>query len=178
MSKKLLKNHEDEEEQDSAESQYLITPKGMQKLQDELELLKYKERPEITRVIEWAAGNGDRSENGDYVYGKKRLREIDNRIRFLSNIIKNATVIDPMTNRGDTVKFGATVTIIDDNDVTKKYMIVGTYEVEVNAARISYRSPLGRALQGCRAGDIIEYKSPKGSSSVEIIKVEYNSIIY
>jgi transcription elongation factor GreB len=178
MSKKFQRNQGYEEDQDSTESRYLITPIGMQKLKDELEQLKYKERPEITRVIEWAAGNGDRSENGDYVYGKKRLREIDNRIRFISTIIKNSTVIDPLSNKGDTIKFGATVTLIDDNDVTKKYTIVDTHEVEVSAKRISYRSPLGRALQGRRAGDIIEYQSPKGSSSVEIIKIEYITIIY
>lgn len=167
-----------EDEQPQQDPRHLITPVGTERLRQELEELKYKERPQVTKVIEWAAGNGDRSENGDYIYGKKRLREIDSRIRFLSERLKICVVVDPLSNKGDTITFGATVTLLDDNGNERTFVIVGVDEVDVNAGRISYRSPLGRALERARAGDLVEYQSPKGTMSVEVLSFSYIPVTY
>lgn len=186
MSKAFIKesDNDDETPDDDRESNSLpngknyITPTGYKKLTTELQQLKFKERPEITKIIEWAAGNGDRSENGDYLYGKKKLREIDKRIRFLNKRIEAAEIIDPLKRVGETEKvyFGATVTILDEEDNKKVYSIVGVDEVDVLSKRISWLSPIGAALLKGSKGGIVTFASPKGQRDIEIIEVEYKEI--
>ena len=154
----------------------LITPAGYQALQDEFTTLKKVERPEVTATVAWAASNGDRSENADYQYGKKRLREIDKRLEFLVRQIDSAEVVDPAKINSDQIQFGATVTILTEDEQTKVYAIVGITEVDVAAGKISWKSPLGAALIGHKKGDFVEYHSPKGAISVEIIQICYESI--
>jgi transcription elongation factor GreB len=154
-----------------------ITPFGFKRLQQEYEYLKYKQRPEIVNVVHWAAGNGDRSENGDYLYGKKKLREIDRRLGFLAKQIENAEVIDPSSKNSKKIEFGASVTILDESDTEKTYSIVGVDEVDVEKGRISWRSPLGAALISKSEGDIVEYKSPQGLKEIEIITVVYIEVV-
>jgi len=154
-----------------------ITPNGLKRLIKELKYLKSDERPKLTEVIAWAAGNGDRSENGDYIYGKKRLREIDKRIRFLSKRIESAEVIDPATCSAEEVRFGATVTILDDNDNEKTYSIVGADEMDISKGYISWKSPLAMALLRKRTGDIITFRSPRGEQEIEIAAVIYKDLI-
>lgn len=154
----------------------LITPGGLRKLEEEFRHLKYEERPEVTKTVSWAAENGDRSENGDYIYGKKRLREIDSRLRFLAKRIESAEVIDPSKLKFEEVRFGALVTIIDENDVKKAYAIVGVDEVDVGSGKISWLAPLSRALMNKRRGDIVTFTSPRGEQEVEIVSVEYKEI--
>ena len=124
-----------------------ITDKGYDKLLEELIHLQKIERPETTKIIAWAASNGDRSENADYIYGKKRLREIDRRVRFLSKRLENVKIINPIEIKSDTVLFGATV-FFRENEEKKKLSIVGVDEVDINKGNISWRSPIGRALIG------------------------------
>jgi len=157
-------------------SKNYMTPGCAKRLQAELKNLRYKERPEVTRVVSWAAGNGDRSENGDYLYNKKRLREIDKRMRYLSKRLQNAEVIDPLGVKADHVLFGATVTIRDENEVEKIYRIVGVDEVDISKRKISWVSPLGSALLKARAGDLVTFNSPKGPQEIEIISVQYLEI--
>ncbi len=160
-----------------------ITPKGFSKLQSELEYLLKTERPEVTKTVAWAASNGDRSENADYQYGKKRLREIDRRLRFLTTRLDKAVVVDPLNNKGkDIVQFGAQVTIVNidddcDEEVDHKiYTIVGVDEIKTEIGLISWRSPIGSALIGKKVGDEVKIRSPKGEYFFEIIKIEYNEI--
>jgi transcription elongation factor GreB len=159
-------------------SKNYMTPRGYQALREELDRLLRIERPKIVEIVSWAAGNGDRSENGDYLYGKKRLREIDRRVRFLSKRIDNAEVVDPQARRGgDQVFFGATVTICDvaDADAAEQdWQIVGIDEADVVAGKISWISPLARALLKAREGDVVRFASPAGMREVEIVKVRYN----
>lgn len=150
-----------------------ITPAGAKRIQEELYSLKFKERPEVCKIVEWAAGNGDRSENGDYLYGKKKLREIDKRIRFLSKRLDNVEIVDPVKAGCDHVRFGATVTILDEDGVTKKYAIVGIDETNVELGRISWISPLASALFKAKEEDFVTFKSPKGVRELEIVKIEY-----
>src|ERR1700733_15122272 len=123
-----------------------ITPEGFKKLQDEFKALFHDERPKLVETVAWAAGNGDRSENGDYIYGKRRLRQIDSRLKFLRDRIEAAQVVDPATLKSETVVFGAPVTILDENDCTKSYMIIGEDEIATSRNRISWKSPLAKAL--------------------------------
>lgn len=153
-----------------------ITPQGLHRLQREFSELKFRERPEVTKVVQWAAGNGDRSENGDYLYGKKRLREIDKRLRYLAKHIESAEVIDPGKVRSDTVKFGATVTIRDEEEQERTYSIVGVDEIDINKGRISWMSPLATALMRSREGDFVTFRFPKGVQQLEVIKIEYRAI--
>lgn len=153
-----------------------ITPTGLRKLEEELRDLKYRERPEVTRTVSWAAENGDRSENADYIYGKKRLREIDSRMRFLAKRIESAEVIDPASLTFAEVRFGATVTLLDDQEIEKTFSIVGVDEVDVSSGRISWKSPLARALLNRREGDYVTYSTPKGEQGVEILRVQYREI--
>lgn len=150
-----------------------ITPAGLRRLKAELKTLRQDERPKLTETISWAAGNGDRSENGDYIYGKKRLREIDKRIRFLLKRIENAEVIDPTTIKGIEVKFGATVTVSDEEGEEKTYSIVGVDEGDLEQGRISWQSPIARALLRKSEGDWVKFETPKGTRELEIIKVDY-----
>ncbi len=154
-----------------------MTPAGARRLQDELRHLKTRERPEVVRVVEWAAGNGDRSENGDYIYGKKKLREIDRRIEFLLKRLEAVEVIDPTSVQSDQVLFGATVTIRDEEDRQRTFSIVGVDEADVSQGKISWVSPLARALFKARVGDVVQFRSPKGEQEVEIMDLSYQSIL-
>lgn len=153
-----------------------ITPAGAEKLRQELKKLRYEERPEVTKVVSWAAGNGDRSENGDYLYGKKRLREIDRRMRFLSKRLEAAEIVDPLQVKVAHVQFGATVSLRYEDGSERTYSIVGIDEVDVSRGRISWQSPLARALLKAQDGDVVTFHSPKGLQEVEIVSVVYISI--
>lgn len=154
-----------------------ITPRGFARLQEELHQLARVERPEVTKTVSWAASNGDRSENADYIYGKKRLREIDRRTRFLTSRIDKAIVVDPALTKSNKVQFGATVTIEDEDDgETKTISIVGVDEINTEKNQISWRSPLGSSLIGKEVGDTILLRIPIGTKTYEIIKIVYVSI--
>lgn len=154
-----------------------ITPAGYARMQAELAHLVRVERPEVVNVVAWAAGNGDRSENGDYIYGKKRLREIDRRIRFLSKRIESAVVVDPASREPtDQVFFGATVTVVDEQGEQTTYSIVGIDEADPAHGRISWVSPLARALLKRRVGDCVRCQVPGGSRELEIIRVVYQAL--
>lgn len=148
--------------QDKQKEKNYITPSGHQKLVDELIHLSQKERPEVTKVVAWAASNGDRSENADYQYGKKRLREIDRRIRFLNKRIDCAVIVDLKNISRDRVQFGSIVEIENEEGVTKKIQIVGVDEIDTSQGKISWRSPLGSALIGKTLGDEAIVKTPQG----------------
>ena len=151
-----------------------ITPGGYRKLQEELDHLWKVERPALVKTITWAASNGDRSENGDYIYGKKRLREIDRRVRFLRKRMELAEVVDP-AQRGNCnqVFFGATVTVCDANGGENTYSIVGVDEAHVAGGRISWVSPLARALLKLSEGDVATLRTPTGINELEVISVIY-----
>mgnify|MGYP001327093485 CR=1 FL=1 len=150
-----------------------ITPTGYARLNSELQQLLDKERPELVKVIAWAASNGDRSENADYIYGKRRLREIDRRIRFLSKRLEIAAVIDPARPGLEQVYFGATVSYRDGMGVTRTISIVGQDELEPQRGRISWISPVARALNKARAGDLVTLKTPQGIEQLEVVEVSY-----
>ena len=151
-----------------------ITPEGLRRLQDEVKHLKQIERPKVVEVVSWAAGNGDRSENGDYLYGKKRLREIDRRLRFLAKRLEIAEAVDParQTNR-EQVFFGATVTYVDSHDRERTIRIVGVDEVRHDAGEVSWLSPVARALLKARVGDTVEARTPAGPESLEVVRIDY-----
>jgi transcription elongation factor GreB len=157
-----------------------ITPSGLQRLRDELRFLLTRERPEVTSVVAWAASNGDRSENADYQYGKRRLREIDRRIRFLTKRIDAAEVVDPeMPRRGRAathVFFGATVRYADAAGSERVVSIVGVDEVDLNRHYISWISPLARALMKSGPGERVVVRAPGGTQQLEILDVSYQSI--
>ena len=154
-----------------------ITPAGFKRLKDEALNLLDKERPELVKVIQWAASNGDRSENADYIYGKRRLREIDRRIRFLTKRMDAAMVVDPAAREeSDQVFFGATVTLMAENGEEKLYSIVGIDEADVSRGRISWISPLAKALIKAREGDTVTVRTPGGDESLEIVRIEYKAI--
>lgn len=151
-----------------------MTPAGHARMQAEFLHLVKTERPEVVSVVSWAAGNGDRSENGDYIYGKKRLREIDRRIRFLTKRLENSEVVDPRRQENkDQVFFGATVTIMDDGGDEETYSIVGMDEADPGRGRISWISPLARALIKSRLGDTVRLQTPGGTRDLEIVAIEY-----
>lgn len=150
-----------------------ITADGLARLHAELEQLLTTERPKVTAIITWAASNGDRSENGDYIYGKRRLREIDRRIHFLTKRIDAAEVVDLRLQPQTQVFFGATVTVQDEEGDEKIYTIVGVDEIDLARSRISWRSPLARALQKSRVGDIVTFQSPNGPREVEVLTIVY-----
>lgn len=155
------------------EQKNFITPRGFQKLEAEFVQLKRVERPQIVETVHWAAGNGDRSENGDYIYGKKRLREIDRRLAYLSKQINNAEIIDPLRVESDRVSFGATVTFEDEEGQRKTYTIVGTDELDPERGRISWKSPIARALKNSRVGDVVVFESPQGEREIEVLEIRY-----
>jgi transcription elongation factor GreB len=151
-----------------------ITPGGYRMLQDELEHLWKVERPALVKTITWAASNGDRSENGDYIYGKKRPREIDRRVRFLRKRLELAEVVDPTQRiECDQVFFGATVTVCDTNGCESTYSIVGVDEADVAGGRISWISPLARALLKLREGDVAMLRTPSGVNELEVSCIVY-----
>lgn len=157
-----------------------ITPRGLQRLKDEHRFLLMRERPAVTQVVAWAAGNGDRSENADYQYGKRRLREIDRRIRFLTKRIDAAEVVDPEMPRAGRAAtrafFGATVRYAMADGAEKVVCIVGTDEVDLHRNYISWVSPLARALMKSGPGDRVVLRAPGGSEQLEILEVRYDPI--
>ncbi len=160
-----------------ASSKNYVTPTGFKALKDEALHLIDKERPELVKVVQWAASNGDRSENADYIYGKRRLREIDRRIRFLTKRLDAAVVVDPATREAtDQVFFGATVTVVHGNGDEKTYSIVGIDEANPARNLISWISPLARVLLKAREGDVVVLRSPSGEEDIEIVSVEYREI--
>ncbi len=154
-----------------------ITPFGYQRLKDEFDQLWKVERPALVKTITWAASNGDRSENGDYIYGKKRLREIDRRIRFLSKRLDNAEVIDPVQRTVcDQIFFGATVTVCGEDSNEHTYSIVGVDEADPGRGLVSWVSPLARVLLKAREGDVVMLRIPGGDKQLEVVEVVYRTI--
>lgn len=152
-----------------------VTPAGFQALQDELRQLTRIDRPKVVDIVHWAAGNGDRSENGDYIYGKKRLREIDRRIRFLTKRLESARVVNPadQTNR-DQVFFGATVTYANSKGDEKTITIVGIDEANMDHGKVSWLAPIARALMKAYEGDSVPLRTPSGGEVLEVIEIRYS----
>jgi transcription elongation factor GreB len=169
MSKAFVKESDAEEERREEPSalpvgfKNYMTPLGHRQLQEELRRLLRVERPNVLDVVSWAAANGDRSENGDYIYGKRRLREIDRRIRFLSKRLEIAHVVDPGQQKNlDQVFFGATVTYANERGAERTITIVGVDEADLDRGQVSWVSPIARALMKAREGDILEFRTPAG----------------
>ena len=153
-----------------------ITPGGYRKLQEELARLWKEERPAVVTTVAWAAANGDRSENGDYIYGKKKLREIDRRIRYLSKSLDRAVVVDNSARTHERVHFGATVTVLHESGNEREVTIVGVDELDAGDARVSWRSPLARALLTATVGDTVTLRAPRGPERLEIVAVRYDDL--
>jgi transcription elongation factor GreB len=151
-----------------------ITPVGLARFRDELAALRHQERPRIVEIVSWAAGNGDRSENGDYLYGKRRLREIDRRLRFLDRRIRHAIVVEPHSQPSrDRVYFGAIVTYEADDAAPRRVRIVGVDEADTARGEVSLASPVARALIGARTGEEVRIHRPGGVELAEILSIEY-----
>ncbi|MCM8732879.1 transcription elongation factor GreB [Azospirillum sp. A1-3] len=151
-----------------------MTPPGFQRMQEELRHLLRVERPKVVEVVSWAAGNGDRSENGDYLYGKKRLREIDRRIRFLNKRLESAVVVNPQDQKNrEQVFFGATVTYAREDGSENTITIVGADEVDPDRGHVSWISPIARALLKARVGDLVDVRTPAGMEQVEVLGIKY-----
>lgn len=178
MSKAFTKEDENDDDDDQPEipvdhSINYVTPTGLAALQDELRQLLYGERPKVVEVVRWAAGNGDRSENGDYIYGKKRLREIDRRVRYLTKRLDTAKVVDPALQKSLTkVFFGAIVTYKEKEQVTT-VQLVGIDEADLSKSKISWTSPVAKALLKSEIGDTVKLKTPSGTINLEIIDIKY-----
>ncbi|MEJ0062231.1 MAG: transcription elongation factor GreB [Alphaproteobacteria bacterium] len=153
-----------------------MTPRGFAAMQDELRILLREERPKIVEIVSWAAGNGDRSENGDYIYGKKRLREIDRRVRHLTKRLESAEVVDPrMQKNRDRVFFGATVSYARENGEERTVTLTGMDEADLAAGKISWISPVAQALLKRGVGDMATFRTPAGEEAVEILSIEYEA---
>ena len=189
MNKAFTRESEDEDEDGDAPenasplpagSKNYMTPEGFARMRDELNTLMRKERPEVVKVVTWAAGNGDRSENGDYIYGKRRLREVDRRIRFLIKRLDAAEVVDPTSRRDegedDRVYFGATVTVRNGRDEERTVSIVGVDEIDTTRGYISWVSPMARALLKAREGDTVTLNTPGGIEDLDILHVRYEQL--
>ncbi len=189
MNKAFTRENEDEEDDGDAPenasplpagSKNYMTPAGFARLKDELDRLVGRERPELVATIAWAAGNGDRSENGDYIYGKRRLREVDRRIRFLIKRLDAAEVVDPLSRRDegedDRVYFGATVTVRNAKDEERTVSIVGVDEIDTERGYISWVSPMARALLRAREGDTVTLNTPGGVEDLDILRVRYTPL--
>ena len=151
-----------------------ISPEGFAKLRAEYDQLLGVERPRIVEIVSWAAGNGDRSENGDYLYGRKRMREIDGQLRRLAKKMKDAKVVDPRHQPDKSrVFFGATVTIADEDDNRRTVTIVGNDEADASAGRIGWNSPIARALRGAATGDLRRVMLPAGEKEYEVMEIRY-----
>lgn len=182
MNKAFVKESDGDEDDDGglppipAGAKNYITPQGYQRIREELLQLIDNERPEVVRIVHWAASNGDRSENGDYIYGKRRLREIDRRIRFLTKRLDLAEVVDPSLHQGsDQVFFGATVTYLNSAGIEHTITIVGIDELDPLKGKISWVSPVARALTKSREGDVVTLTTPAGEDELEILSVTYPS---
>ncbi len=180
MSKAFTKENDSEEEDElalpelPAGGKNYITPAGYTRLRDELLQLIDDERPKVVEVVHWAASNGDRSENGDYLYGKKRLREIDRRIRFLTKRLEVAEVTDPSLHHGrDQIFFGARVTYADEGGRERTVTILGIDEADSSLGQVSWVSPVARALLKARRGDEVKLLTPMGVQDIEVLAVEY-----
>lgn len=180
MNKAFTRESEDADEDDApvasvpSHAPNYMTVRGHAAIRAEFEHLVKIERPALVQVVSWAAGNGDRSENGDYIYGKKRLREIDRRIRFLAKRLDTAVIVDPTAQENvDQVFFGATVVICDAEGEEARYQIVGIDEANAAEGRISWISPLAKALLKAREGDQVRFESPAGWREIEIVDVRY-----
>lgn len=160
-----------------ADQKNYITPEGHAKIEAEFHHLLKVERPEVVKVVSWAAGNGDRSENGDYIYGKKRLRQIDGRLRFLMQRMDAAVIVDPLSQQGlEKVFFGAWVTLFSlKNETEVTYRIVGQDELEPSLGYISWVSPLARSIIGKEVGDRVNVITPAGDEQYEIIDIQYQA---
>ena len=151
-----------------------ITPQGHARIRSELLDLIDIERPKVVEIVHWAASNGDRSENGDYIYGKKRLREIDRRIRFLTKRLEIMEISDPAVHHGrDQIFFGASVTYIDDAGVERTVTIMGIDEADSSQAQVSWVSPIARTLLKARTGDVLQLVTPAGMVEIEVLSVQY-----
>jgi transcription elongation factor GreB len=151
-----------------------ITPDGYRRLREEYEVLFGTERPKLVETISWAAANGDRSENGDYIYGRRRLREIDRRLGWLSRRMKDAKVVDPAAQPERTrIWFGATVTLVDEKDRRRIVTLVGEDETDAANGRIAWSSPIGRAIRGASVGDLRRVTLPAGERELEIVAIDY-----
>ena len=184
MSKAFTKETDDdlddeleaEEQQAPKGSKNYITPAGYARLEAELQHLLKVERPEVVKVVSWAAALGDRSENADYIYGKKRLREIDKRLRFLTKRIGFAQIVDPAQQPHDKVYFGATVVVSDQDGEEQTYTIVGMDELDPAKGRVSWISPLAKALLGKEEGDTITVRTPGGDQLLDILEIRYAAV--
>jgi transcription elongation factor GreB len=182
MSKAFTKEADAERDDDVPESAALpagvrnyITPSGLARLQAEVKQLQQVERPKVVEIVAWAAGNGDRSENGDYIYGKRRLREIDRRIRFLLKRLEIAVPVDPKQQKNrDQVYFGATVTYVNGRDEEQTVRIVGIDEARSEQGEVSWISPIARALLKAREGDTVRVQTPGGAEPIEVVKIAYS----
>ena len=183
MSKAFVKESSDDDDEDAAAAPPLpagaknyMTLAGYRRLRAELSRLVTQDRPEVVRTVSWAASNGDRSENGDYIYGKKRLREIDRRIRFLTKRLEVAEVVDP-AQRGatDQVFFGASVVYAGADGRSQEITIVGVDEVDPQRRRVSWISPIARAVLKAREGDSVQVLTPSGPETIEVLQVRYES---
>lgn len=158
----------------AGERSNIISPAGFAALRAEYDALLGDERPKLVEVISWAAGNGDRSENGDYIYGRKRLREIDRRLGFLARRMKAARVVDPAAQPDKSrVWFGATIELADDDDARRVVTLVGDDEAEAGDGRIGWNSPLARALRGAAVGDLRVVQLPAGPKEWEVMAIRY-----
>jgi transcription elongation factor GreB len=180
MSKAFTKETDADDEQENplpelpASGKNYITPQGYARLRAELLQLIDEERPKVVEVVHWAASNGDRSENGDYIYGKKRLREIDRRIRFLTQRLELAEVTDPAVHHGrDQIFFGATVSYAEESGQERTVTIMGIDEADSAQAQVSWISPIARALLKAREGEVVKLVTPAGAQEIEILRVSY-----
>jgi len=184
MSKAFTKETDGEDDDDldqtvalPAGAKNYITPEGLERLKVELKELRQVERPKVVETVAWAAGNGDRSENGDYIYGKRRLREIDRRIRFLLKRLEIAEVVDPAHQKNHArVFFGATVTYVDAKDEERTVRIVGVDEARLEAGEVSWTAPVARALLKAEEGDAVEVRTPGGIETIEVLKIRYPTV--
>ncbi len=184
MNKAFTRESDDAPDEDSPEAasplpagaKNYITPGGHARIKTELKRLVEDERPEVVRTVSWAASNGDRSENGDYIYGKRRLREIDRRVRYLMKRLEIAEVVDPRDQAKDRVFFGATVTYADSRGNERTVSIVGTDEVDPARGRVSWVSPVARALLRAREGDTVVLRTPAGPEELDVLDIRYDTI--
>lgn len=181
MSKAFVRESEDDADDAPpgpapAPAKNYISPAGEARLRAELKRLVELERPEVVRTVAWAASNGDRSENADYIYGKRRLREIDRRVRFLIKRLEAAEVVDSAGRDADQVFFGATVTVRSGDGAERTVTIVGIDEVDAAKRHVSWISPIARALLKARLGDVVTLRSPGGVEELEVVAVEYRPI--
>ena len=180
MSKAFTKDtdgDDEDEREDEPVSPHVknyMTPRGFATLQEEWRQLIRVERPKVVEVVSWAAGNGDRSENGDYIYGKKRLREIDRRVRYLTKSMESAIIVDPKQQKNhDQIFFGATATYVRQDGSEHTVTLVGVDEAEFSDGKISWLSPIAKALLKARVGDVIKVRTPAGVDMIEILSICY-----